>query len=235
MIASYLHNFIFIKTKKTAGTTVEMTLAPLCGPNDIITPLGSNEEELRGQGQPLCRNFMADSDLERKITRLMMKPGRKAREKKQRFLERATYYSHMSAYVAKQNLPAEFWQRAYKFTVERHPYERVVSKAYFKYKGDEPFEQYLDKVVRKGAYTSYQHYTIDGEVAVDEIIRQETLTDDLKRLGAKLGLSIPDELPRGKGNHRTDRRPAREILTQEQKAIIYRTCGREFELLGYDP
>ena len=39
MIVSYLHNFIFIKTKKTAGSAIEMALAPLCGPDDIITPL----------------------------------------------------------------------------------------------------------------------------------------------------------------------------------------------------
>jgi hypothetical protein len=44
MIVSYLHKFIFIRTKKTAGTTVEMTLAPACGPDDIITPLGTWDE-----------------------------------------------------------------------------------------------------------------------------------------------------------------------------------------------
>ena len=37
MIASYLYNYIFIKTKKTGGTTAEVTLAASCGPNDIVT------------------------------------------------------------------------------------------------------------------------------------------------------------------------------------------------------
>lgn len=235
MIASYLHNFIFIKTKKTAGTTIEMTLGPLCGPDDIITPLGGNEEELRGNGQPVCRNYMPNPRQEQRIARLMMKAGREARDKKQKLLEKAIYYSHMSAEAAKQHLAPDFWERAHKFTVERHPYERVVSKAYFKYKDNKPFDQYLDDVVRQGAYASHQHYMIGGAVAVDEIIRQENLHDDLKRLGAKLGLAIPDELPRGKGNHRTDRRPAREILTEEQKAIVREFCKTEFDLLGYEP
>lgn len=236
MIASYLHNFIFIKTRKTAGTTVELTLAPLCGPDDIITPLGGNEEELRGNGTPLCRNFMADADLERKVIRLMKKSDRQSRKKRRELIyNRSTYFQHSLASEAKEHLPAEFWQRAYKFTVERHPYERVVSKAYFKYREDEPFHQRLDKVVRERRYNNHQFYVIDGAVAVDEIIRQENLLDDLKRLGAKLGLAIPDELPRGKSHQRTDRRPAREILTEEQKRIVYEVCKTEFDLLGYEP
>jgi hypothetical protein len=236
MIASYLHNFIFIKTKKTAGTTVELTLGPICGPDDIVTPLnGMREEELRSNGRPICRNFMADPKAEERLLRLMMRKDHPALKKRRRLLERATYYQHMTAQAAKQNLPAEFWQRAHKFTVERHPYERVVSKAYFKYKEDQPFDQFLDSIVREGRYTSHQFYMIDGEIAVDEIIRQENLHGDLKRLGAKLGFPVPDELARAKGITRTDRRPAHEILTEEQKKIIYETCRKEFEILQYEP
>jgi hypothetical protein len=236
MIASYLHNFIFIKTKKTAGTTVELTLGPICGPDDIVTPLSSRrEEELRSLGRPVCRNFMAEPSLEKRVVRLLMKSNRAARDKKRRLLKYASYYDHMSADVLKKTLPEEFWARAYKFTVERHPYERVVSKAYFKYKEDQPFDQFLDSIVREGRYTSHQFYMIDGEIAVDEIIRQENLHGDLKRLGAKLGFPVPDELPRAKGITRTDRRPAHEILTEEQKKIIYETCRKEFEILQYEP
>lgn len=38
---------IFIKTRKTAGTTIETLLAPECGPDDIITPFSRNYEKLR--------------------------------------------------------------------------------------------------------------------------------------------------------------------------------------------
>jgi len=34
---------------------------------------------------------------------------------------------------------------------------------------------------------------------------------------------------------RTDRRPARDILTKAQKETIYETCKPEFDLLGYEP
>jgi hypothetical protein len=34
---------------------------------------------------------------------------------------------------------------------------------------------------------------------------------------------------------RADKRPAREILSDEQKDIIRMVCREEFELLGYEP
>ena len=38
MIVSHGRRFIFIKTSKTAGTSVEMQLSKFCGPDDIVTP-----------------------------------------------------------------------------------------------------------------------------------------------------------------------------------------------------
>ena len=37
MIISHEHKFIFLKTRKTAGTSIELALSDLCGARDIIT------------------------------------------------------------------------------------------------------------------------------------------------------------------------------------------------------
>jgi hypothetical protein len=37
MIISHERKFIFLKTKKTAGTAIEAALSELCGPLDVIT------------------------------------------------------------------------------------------------------------------------------------------------------------------------------------------------------
>jgi hypothetical protein len=38
MIISHKHKFIFFKTKKTAGTSIEIALSKYRGPDDVITP-----------------------------------------------------------------------------------------------------------------------------------------------------------------------------------------------------
>ncbi len=43
MIISHQHRFIFIKTIKTAGTSIEAYLSPLCGQEDVFTPIAPPE------------------------------------------------------------------------------------------------------------------------------------------------------------------------------------------------
>src|SRR5690554_5738319 len=44
MIVSHRHKFIFIKTKKTAGTSIELALRQICGPEDIISPVREDRD-----------------------------------------------------------------------------------------------------------------------------------------------------------------------------------------------
>lgn len=60
MILSRSQNFVFIKGRKVAGTSVEMALSTLCGPMDIVTPITPRDERVRLEmgGRPV--NFAND-------------------------------------------------------------------------------------------------------------------------------------------------------------------------------
>jgi hypothetical protein len=51
MIVSHEHKFIFLKTKKTASTSIELALSALCGDGDVITLLTEIDEALRANGR----------------------------------------------------------------------------------------------------------------------------------------------------------------------------------------
>jgi hypothetical protein len=52
MIISHKHKFIFLKTRKTASTSTEFALNEICGPDDVVTPVGVIDETKRtGRGR----------------------------------------------------------------------------------------------------------------------------------------------------------------------------------------
>jgi len=63
MIASFSRRFVFLKTRKTAGTSVELALSSACGPEDIVTPISLEDEHLRVRDGVIgARNF-ADAEV----------------------------------------------------------------------------------------------------------------------------------------------------------------------------
>jgi len=233
MLASYLRNFIFVKTQKTGSTTVEVIFADFCGPEDIVTPLGKNDEMSRSDGKPICRNFEETPELDRNWINALVNDNPSYRQAARKTMK---FYSHMDAREIKSKLDPAFWSRAFKFTTERHPYEKVVSKAFY-WLGNRDmhlFPEMVRKILKRENYSTMQYYSIDGEPVVDDIVKLENLRVDLERVAEKIGVRLPDELPRMKSKTRRDPRPARDILTQAQKDEIYRVCKAEFELLDYE-
>jgi hypothetical protein len=52
LIISHRHRFIFLKTRKTAGTSVEIALSRFCGPDDVIRRSPGDEALRRELGYP---------------------------------------------------------------------------------------------------------------------------------------------------------------------------------------
>lgn len=241
MIICHRHRFIFIKTRKTAGSSVEIALSRVCGPGDIVTPLIERlgEEELRraegGYGPAGDAKGIREHRGFREWKRLLLQ-GRRA----QRFGEHAT------AATIRALVDDATWSGYYKFSLERNPWDRAVSRYFWqKYRWERrprprPFpglSEYLRWLEREKPHwiSNWGHYAIGDELAVDGMLFHETLSADLERLRAHLGIDGDISLPaaRAKSGYRGDRRHYSEILGAADRALIDRLCAREIEAFGY--
>jgi hypothetical protein len=205
MIISFRRKFIFIRTHKTASSTIETVLRQSLESDDICVRKG----RLSHPGGELAS-----------------------------LPENGNVAGHMKAEHIAKLVPESFWAACFKFTAERHPYEKAVSLAHYSFvterSGEGDFAEFLDFVVQRGGYRSFDHYAIEGRVVVDDFIRHESLVADMDRICQRIGFPLPEVLPRKKMKFRTDRRPAREILSSRQKRQVFERCREEFELFGYE-
>jgi hypothetical protein len=231
MIISHKYKFIFLKTAKTAGSSIEIGLSKYCGEEDIITPLWAEDEPLRDEmGCCKPRNYYAPLN-QYSIRELAERIVHK--KKKQLF------YHHIPAKDIRNSIEKSVWDNYYKFTFERNPWDKVISYYYFACK-DLTNPPTLDEFIeeRDGLLTELKEkgfgvYTIDGEVIVDKICRYETMHEDLEEVRLRLGIPGSIDLPRAKSRFRKDRRNYREVLHWGHVDKIAKLFADEIDLLDY--
>ena len=232
MIISHRHKFIFLKTEKTAGTAIEAALSELCGPDDVITPFREESEGDRKGAGP--QNYRIDHPLKPRRPlwrRLLMRPERY-------YHPSVGYYEHMPAWRVRAYVGEEMWRDYFKFAFVRNPWDRQISQYLYKTKSQTKRPS-LDRFMarKKRAYvTSYEIYTIDGEVAADYVGRYESLDEDfqtaLQRAGVKQRLEIPrSNVTRGRKrdmSYQNDFTPAARDLVADWYAPEIALFGYEF-------
>lgn len=227
LILSHDYKFVFIKTNKTAGTSVEIALSRFCGPGDIVTPISPEDEDMRRSlGFTGAQNYLAPrGPLSAAVDRILRRSPEKA------------FFNHMSAQQVRALIPAETWTGYFKFCIERNPWDRVVSSYFWKNK-KEPRPSILNWLEQGGHDVLRRRgrdlYMIDGKIVVDHVVRYETLREDLESVRQKLGMPEPLHLPHAKSSTRTDRRHYRDILGEAERRIVERDFAFEIETFGYE-
>ncbi len=148
----------------------------------------------------------------------------------------------MPAKVIRDKLGEEIWNSYFKFCVIRNPYDRAISSFYFRcnevkkkdYSDQHPkiFESWL-KENRLGG--TARHFSIDGEMCLDYLIRYEHLHEDLEVVCRKLDIPWdPSELPKYKSKSRPAKATAARLYNAVTKAIVEERLQEELELLDYE-
>ena len=118
MIVSHRHRFLFVKTKKTAGTSLEIALSGICGPEDVITPISPPDEaERRRLGYPGPRNLEPATS----------RRGGLELVRRLRRRDAPRFRNHMPAAGIRRLVPQAVWDGYFKFCFDRNPWDRAVS------------------------------------------------------------------------------------------------------------
>jgi hypothetical protein len=227
MIINHTYRFIYLKTKKTAGTSVEIALSRYCGPGDILSRIGRKDEPIRtGLGYQGPANYLIAKDRYSRSDWVRHYIGR----------QEIMYYNHMPAVEVRARIGEEIWNSYYKFCFERNPWDRAISAYHWENRSRRrlpAFGRFLKKMHRDRKISNFETYAIDGKIAVDKVLLYENLAAELEALVVRLGLPGPLELPNAKRQYRKDRRPYQEVYSAWERDFIAEVCAREIKEFGY--
>ncbi len=213
MIVSHAYGFIFLKTEKTGGTSVERALMGVLGPDDFQP----------GGLRPRWAKYSP------------IHHGALTRQLPEIF----GLHAHATARQVRSVFGRELFDRYYKFTIERNPWDRQVSlythRQWKRGKGPENFARDMASPLYKATeycrLDNWGIYAIGGRVAVDRVIRYEHLETDLAAISADLGLPRL-VLPRLRA-YRPDRPHYSTYYDDRARELVARWYAREIAAFGY--
>lgn len=210
MIISHSKNFAFLKTRKTAGSSIQVALSTECDPlQDIIT--GSNIKK-----EILDESYSSGWNMDKF----------------------STNHPHPPIEQVKNYLKGK-WENYFKFAFVRNPFDIAVSRYHWDVKGKgnqltskEGFKEWV-KTYNKTSWQDEQwrYICIEGENELDFIGRYENLTQDYNLICDKIGIK-PPELGFQKSGFR-DKTHYSGYYDEESVEIVSQYFKKDLELFGY--
>jgi hypothetical protein len=223
MIISHTHKYIFIKSEKTAGTSVEAALSNYCSANDVVTPLG---------------DYWFNRDEKGEWVHSSMNPE--------------GFFQHDPAVEIKRKVSSEVWSEYFKFSITRNPWDRIVSLFSWEARNRPelkpqrtllhtlgmPFDEFgaitarFREFVNSEWKTNDRFYVLEGQCCVDFVIRYEHLADDLAEVCRTVGLPAIT-LPRLKAGLRGSKHHYSEYYDEASKQLVGARHANDLRLFGY--
>jgi hypothetical protein len=220
MLISHRHQFIYTKTIKTAGTSVEIYFEDACIPPDSDIP--------RGHG---IAETITDAGV---VGYRGVDPGE------------SRYFNHMPASDIRALVGPEVWDSYFKFCVVRNPFDKLVSLWWVIVNSDPRYAEIVSDF--SSIRTEFSHwcveaaasavdrdkYLIDDRVVMDYFIRYESLLADIARVCDRVSFPFqPDRLGQYKSGLRVISRPSVEYYEPSAAGVVRDVFGWELEYFGY--
>ncbi len=220
MLVSHRKKFIFLKTGKTAGTSVELYLEPWCLPEGEEAKKVQRDASVTEAGIVGPRRMQPD-------------PNEK-------------YFSHAKAAQLHGWIDEDIWSRYFKFAIARNPFSKVISWYHFRL--DEPAKAELRHVAPDALHAhfrawlaekpilprDFEYCTLDGEFALDFMMRFEFLRPDLRRVCEHLDIPFePQRLQSRKSGYRSGFPDWPGYYDEASAEIVRQRYQWEFKTFGY--
>lgn len=222
MIISHEHRFVFLKTQKTAGTSIEVLLERYVEPGAIVTPI---EPPVAGH-TPRNHQRPFNPVPEMLATRRVRAPLSDLKRHR-------TFFNHIDATRARARLGRKRWDSYFKFCFDRDPWDKTVSWYYWQTRFLPERPSFRDFVLTDPLPSDLDRYSTDGEVAMDFIGRFEHLDADLAVVMDRLGFTDVPSLSREKARSRPVDAGVDPLYTEELDDRVASVFARELVLLGY--
>lgn len=240
MILSFRHRFVFVRTRKVAGTSVEMALSTLCGDDDIVPPMMAVDERQRQSMGGFSGNYSQHSQAEKHYARAVLLVRDDLLGKLQPLPTPFTPHMALSDIAAVSGHSLDEFRL---IAVERNPYGRVISFLHMRRHFDAyrtglglpdqalGLSEELDRMRVAGGIPALKSLALYGGMT-PELLRYETLEADLATLGTTLGVTLP-ALPHAKRGVSSGTIDPLRIFSRSQIDWINGYFADEFAAFGY--
>ena len=260
MIISRKQRFIFIHNRKTAGTSVTVSLSRYLGPWDI--QIGFYPETMGLGIYPSLYSYARVLHPRAFCGLYFLAKLFSCFPKRKYSVQKAFSHSfgvavmkswnsqwvenklgHHSSLKNVRNRFSKEWENYLKFCVVRNPWDQVVSSYHWKTRNysklNKPsFSEWFELNFQQEPFNFKKlldtslYCRIDGQLAVDYVVKYENLQDDLSIVCNKIGLDWDGWLPNEKGNIRPNK-DYRGYYDKKMRRCVAEAYQQDIEEFGY--